>query len=88
MLTNPCDLRLQGEIVASNGGQPRVRLSIKAVEHAPYAEPYKNGYQVFETKDLCSLDTTAVTPLSRAVVAGVTPIGKMTAVFIVQLSAQ
>ncbi len=87
-LANRCDLELQGRFVDEAASRPSVELRAKVVEYAPYVEPEKNGYKVFEKRDLCEMETTVVAPLGKAIVAGVTPIDRMTAVFVVQVLPQ
>jgi len=88
MLANRCNLRIEGRIQEQTGARPCIELEAAASEHAPYMEPEKSGYKVYQTRELCSLQTTLVAPLGKAIVAGVTPIDKMTAVFVVQVLPQ
>jgi hypothetical protein len=88
ILANRCDLVLEGQFVSAACSQPSVELRAKVVEYAPYLEPEKNGYKVFERRDLCELETTVVAPLGKAIIAGVTPVDRMMAVFVVQVLPQ
>jgi hypothetical protein len=40
-----------------------------------------------ETHRLCEIETTVVAPLGHTVVVGTAPVGKMTSVFVVQLTS-
>ncbi|NLE60087.1 MAG: hypothetical protein GX616_17175 [Planctomycetes bacterium] len=88
VLANRCDLEIEGRFLDETGSQPCLELEARAVEYAPYLEPEKNGYKVFEKRELCTLETTIVTPLGKAIIAGVTPVDRMTSVFIVQVLPQ
>jgi len=88
VLANRCDLEIEGRLLDETGSQPCLELEARAVEYAPYLEPEKNGYKVFEKRELCTLETTIVTPLGKAIIAGVTPVDRMTSVFIVQVLPQ
>lgn len=89
LLTNRCDLQLDGRILdQNNGSQPCIELSARVTEYAPYMEPEKNGYKVVEQRNLCSLETTVVAPMGKTIVAGIAPMDRMTAVFVVQVLPQ
>lgn len=88
LLANRCDLELEGQFLNGAASQPCIELQARVAEYAPYLEPEKNGYKVFERRELCRLETTVVTPLGKAIIAGVTPIDRMTSVFVVQVLPQ
>ncbi|MGQ9648851.1 MAG: secretin N-terminal domain-containing protein [Phycisphaerae bacterium] len=88
LLVNRVDLELEGRFLNETATQPCIELEARAIEYAPYLEPERNGFKVFEKRELCTLETTVVTPMGKAIIAGVTAIDRMTGVFVVQVLPQ
>jgi len=74
MLRNRCRLMIEGEILEGPAPETRLRLELEAVEQTPDREV-----------ELCNLETTVTAPLGHPVVLGVTPMGRMTSVFVLQM---
>jgi hypothetical protein len=82
----PADLELQGTIkLRQETPILSVQLSASQTDLAPLAESGPPGRA--NTRRLVDLGTTIAAPLGHYVVLGVTPVEKMTSVFIVQVTA-
>lgn len=89
ILDKPCELTIEG--VRGESGDPNqleLRLKVREVfEYVTPAKPGKASSERIGLRDLCQLETTVSAPPGHAVVLGVTPIGKMTSVFVIQSMA-
>jgi hypothetical protein len=81
-LVNPCDLEIEGEANSGRGDSPSLQIRLVATERMP-----PGGLGGAELRRLCNLNTMVKAPLGHTVVLGVTPVGKMTSVFVIQLTA-
>ena len=88
-LENPCELAVSGAFLQKQGGPMALQIRLSATETLSSAPdgplPAKTPGAV-RTRRLCELDTTVVAPLGHTVALGTAPVGKMTSVFVVQLT--
>jgi hypothetical protein len=80
-LDNPCELTLSGTFVQRQGRPMSLKIRLSATETLP-SEPGPT-----KSRRLCGIDTTVIAPLGHTVVLGAAPVGKMTSVFVVQLTS-
>ena len=85
-LDNPCELTVTGEALDEAAPQPRMRLSLEALEYEEWhLRTGRDASRRMQTRDLCTLETTVSAPPGHAVVLGVTPTQEMTSVFVLQI---
>lgn len=82
-LNQRVQLESAGTLLAHGNDRPELRIEVEARSESPAMNPQGPAVQRPET--LAALRTTIDAPVGHFVVLGVTPIGAMTSVFVVQL---
>ena len=78
-----CDLQIDGQFRERDGRPRGMRINIRANEEVRPVEQQGFGVKRVTRKTLAQLSTTISAPPGHAVVLGVSPIGKLTSVFVV-----
>lgn len=91
-LGTPCDLVIGGLLGSGEDGQPRLMLVLNGRQQRPTAVQNADGglsggrgsrQAMHMTEDIVRIETTITAPAGHPVVLGVSPIGKITSVFVV-----
>jgi hypothetical protein len=86
-LDGACQVEVHGQFVERPTGAVALKIGVTARQtRPPAATPGRAGRSFPEQVDIATLETMIVAPPDHAVVLGVTPMGKMTSVFVVTIS--